>query len=389
MVVVAHRPAMIRAADHLLELGPGAGADGGRIVAQGSPQLVLAGSGPTATALADPVMPRRSSVVDARVQVRGAHVHNLRDIDVELPAAGFAVVTGVSGSGKSSLVFDVLEASATAGRAVGCASVVGLDRFDQVRTARSIVRGSCPLTVMQLMKPLQRLFHGVAQGTGLSRQAFSFHSPAGRCGQCNGSGHETVAMDVLADLALPCPACEGRRYRPEVLAVRWQGLDVAGVLDLPLTTLSTLPLPAPLTAGVDALLQVGLGHISLGRRREELSGGEAQRLTLAAALVHAETPALYLMDEPATGLHEADLARLVTVLQRLAARGDLVVAAEHRLSLIRAADWVVDLGPGAGPHGGTVVAAGPPHSLSQGATATALTGDGAPRSPAPHRPAKS
>ncbi|MCH9687093.1 MAG: hypothetical protein K0V04_37000 [Deltaproteobacteria bacterium] len=372
IIVVAHRPAMIRAACHLLELGPGAGLQGGRIVAEGPPAQVLSGSGPTANALRHPAEPRPPRAVAARVNVRGAHLHNLRNIDVDLPAAGFVAITGVSGSGKSTLVFDVIEASAQAGRPRGCTAVDGLDRFVETRTSRALGRGTCPLTAMQLMAPLQRLFHGVAADSGLSRQAFSFASPAGRCDRCQGSGRETVAMDILADLALPCPACRGRRYRPEVLEVQWNGLDIATVLERPVGDLRALMPEGKLRAGLDALIEVGLGHVSLGRRREELSGGEAQRLTLAAALVHGRTPALYLLDEPATGLHEADLARLVAVFQRLADRGDLVIAAEHRLSLIRAADWVVDLGPGSGPEGGTVVEAGPPAALRLGATAHAL-----------------
>lgn len=372
IVVVAHRPPIIRAADHLIELGPGAGSEGGKIVAEGASAQVLAGTGPTAMALKAAVVARESRLVSERVRIRGAHAHNLQSIDVELPAAGFVAVTGVSGSGKSSLVFDVIGASAAAGRALGCAGLEGLDRFSELRSSRSLGSGSSPLMAMQLMMPMQRLFHAVAQGSGLPRQAFSFASPAGRCEHCQGTGRESVAMDFLADLALVCPACEGQRFRPQVLAVQWKDLSVARFLDEPAAALREIVPRGKLRAGLDALVEVGLGHLSLGRRREQLSGGEAQRLTLAAALVHGKTPALYLLDEPATGLHEADLARLVAVFQRLADRGDLVIAAEHRLSLIRAADWVVDLGPEGGPAGGTVVAEGPPSALAKGATAQAL-----------------
>ncbi len=375
VVVVSHRPAVILAADHLLELGPGAGEDGGRVVAEGTPASVLAGDGPTARALRSRSEPPPAREPVDPVRILGARMHNLRDLSLSLPSSGFVAVTGVSGSGKSTLVFDVLGASAHAGRAIGCTSIEGLDRFHEVRSSRTLASGSSALTVMTLMAPMQKLFHAAAAGTDLSKASFSYASPAGRCEQCHGSGRESVAMDFLADLALPCPRCDGQRYRPEVLGVRWEGLNVAQFLARPVVTLRDQVPKGALRAGLEALCEVGLGHIGLGRRREELSGGEAQRLTLAAALVHGRAPSLYLLDEPATGLHEADLARLVTAFRRLADRGDLVVAAEHRLSLVRAADWVVDLGPGGGPRGGRVVAAGPPRTLTEGATAEALSKD--------------
>ena len=374
IVVVAHRPPVIDGADHLIELGPGAGADGGQVVAQGAVAEVLTPNAttPTAVALRQRPSPRDVPAATEHVRIHGASVHNPQGLDIELPASGFVTVTGVSGSGKSSLVFDVLEASARAGRAVGCQRIEGFERFAEIRSSRATGAGTSVITAMNLMTPLQKVFHAVAKDSGLPRQAFSFASPAGRCPQCQGSGREPVAMDVLADLVVPCPACDGRRYRPEVLEVRWEGLDIAQALEEPITALLPRVGRGALQRGLEALVRVGLGHLSLGRRREQLSGGESQRVTLAAALVHGKTPSLYLLDEPARGLHEADLARLVEVFHHLADRGDLVVAAEHRLSLIRAADWVVDLGPGGGPRGGTLVAVGTPAELESGATAEAL-----------------
>ncbi|MBL4686272.1 MAG: hypothetical protein JKY37_16885 [Nannocystaceae bacterium] len=242
---------------------------------------------------------------------------------------------------------------------------------------------------MKLMPALQRLFVAVAGDSGLSKQAFSFSSPAGRCETCKGTGRSEVAMDVLADLVVPCPACSGARYRPEVLAVRWQGHTVADVLAMSVVALGELLGKAEgasegksavgkLLGGIDTMVRVGLGHLGLGRRRSDMSGGESQRLTLAASLLDAPTPTLYLFDEPATGLHEHDLARLVAVFQGMAKRGDLVIAAEHRTSLVRAADWVIDLGPGGGPSGGRLVAMGPPAELRDGVTAASLRGGALP-----------
>ncbi|MCP3917309.1 MAG: AAA family ATPase [bacterium] len=376
VVVVEHEPRLLRSADHLIELGPGAGPDGGRVTGAGPPATVLAGEGVTARALRR-APPRPAPARHAeRLSIRGACAHNLAGIDIELPAAGFVAVTGPSGSGKSSLVFDVLGASMRAGRPVACASIDGIGRFVESRTARSLEARSSPLSALALMPALQRLFHGegagAGPGAGLTRQAFSFKSPAGRCVTCRGSGRERVSLDFLADLDLACPACAGSRYRPEVLAVRWKGRSVAEFLDEPIATL--LPdLPAgKLSAGAEALERVGLGALAFGRRPEDMSLGELQRLTLAASLLQAPSPALYLFDEPATGLHEADLVQLCAVVDELAARGDLIVAAEHRLSLIAAADWVVDLGPGGGPDGGLLVDCGPPSELRHGATAEAL-----------------
>jgi len=406
VIVVSHRPALIRAADWLVELGPGAGEAGGRVVAQGPAPEVLAGATPTARALTSGAAPiaadapssgssatsgskasSSSAPADAqaiplpRLRVRGAHAHTLRDLDLELPAHGFVAVTGVSGAGKSTLVFDVIGASLAAGSPVGCRALEGWERFAAVRSAREVPASASVLGVLELLKPLQALFAAEARraGSELPKRAFSFHSPAGRCLACNGSGRERVALDGLADLQLPCPACDGARYRPEVLAVRWEDRTVADVLALPAHTLATLleaaALPRAarvLLPGLRALERVGLSHLSLGRPTAELAGGELQRLVLAHSLLETARPTLYLLEEPASGLHEQDVLQLLEVFRELAARGDLVLATAHRLSLIRAATEVVDLGPGGGPQGGQLVAQGPPDSLDLGATAEAL-----------------
>lgn len=382
VVVVSHRPAMLRAADVLLELGPGAGRDGGRLLACGSPEEVLAGDGPTAEALRvgsrRAARPRPGADERPWFVVRGARAHTLRDLDVRLPASGFVCVTGVSGSGKSSLVFDVLAASARSRAPVACdavdwlpgasSSAAPLEHWARVHSSRVPTEARTVLTALDLLKPLQKLMHGAAGHTTLKPAAFSFLSPAGRCATCKGSGREVVAMDFMADLALPCPACAGARYRPEVLAVRWNGWHVAELLAQPIAeVLAALRAEGQaskvvdaLTDGLQRLLDVGLAHLALGRATSELSAGERQRLSLAAGLGATRGPTLHLLDEPATGLHEADLVRLLDVFQRLAARGDLIVAAEHRRTLIDAADWEIELGPEGGAGGGRLLAQGEP-----------------------------
>lgn len=370
VVAVSHRPELMRAADQLVELGPGSGPDGGRLLAQGPPAQVLAGDGPTARALAAGAARSRRPAPTAdgpRLTLGGAHAHNLADLDLDLPLSGFVCVTGVSGAGKSSLVFDVLEASARAGAPVGCRALTGppvgddpwpLARFAEVVSARRPGQQRSVLAALGLMPALQGLYHGCAAGTGLPRAAFSFLSPAGRCGTCQGSGRETVALDFMADLALPCPDCAGRRYRDEVLAVHWEGLDVATFLERPAAELGPRLPRGRLADACGALVDLGLGALSLGRAPAELSAGERQRVALAASLTGRAAPCLHLLDEPARGLHEADIGRLVEVLERLTARGDLVLAAEHRESLVAAADEVLELGPEGGPGGGRLVAHG-------------------------------
>lgn len=384
-VVVSHRQGLWRAADHHLTLGPGAGAAGGRWVVEAKQRGEKAGR--------TRVRPQPARTIDSgRLQIRGASANNLAEIDVELPACGLVALTGVSGSGKSSLLFDVLGTSlrkdATGALPVACKQIElppGHPGFASVQGERR--RGGSAGTVsgaLGLLAPMQRAFGEAARTAGLDlpRAAFSFQSPKGRCEVCKGSGFESVAMDFLADLNLPCPGCDGRRYRPEVLAATWLGLDVVTFLATSAVELvvridseSMDRVPAhvrKLSAGLQALAEVGLGHLSLGRRRRDLSGGEIQRLQLAASLNDASSPSLHLFDEPARGLHDTDIEHLVGTFRRLAEGGDLVVVAEHRLALIAATDHVIDLGPEGGPRGGQLVDAGPPEALTRGHTAAAL-----------------
>ncbi|MFT7464744.1 MAG: excinuclease ABC subunit A, partial [Pseudohongiellaceae bacterium] len=370
VVVVSHRPEVLRGADHMIELGPGPGADGGRVVGCGAPGQLLAGDGPTARAF------RRAAALQRnpsspwqraeRIEVFGACANNLQHIDVALPASGFVCVSGVSGSGKSSLIFDVIESSARAGAPVHCTTLrrVGdagasvswaLDGFKNVVSSRRPSGSHTVLSAMGLLAPMQTLFFAASHDKGLRKASFSFLSPAGRCEVCKGSGRESIAMDFQADLALTCPGCGGGRYGPEVLDVLWSEMNVVAFLARPIAELRELMPPGKLSAGLQALVDVGLGYLHLGRRSAELSAGERQRVSLAAGLAGSLSPTLYLLDEPATGLHESDLVRLVEVFRKLTAQGDLIVAAEHRTSLIAAADCEIELGPGSAAAGGRVV----------------------------------
>ena len=368
VIVVSHRPEVLRASEHWVEVGPGAGQAGGRIVARGPTEEVLAGDGPTARLLREPVAVRPRSKKDAthgRIRIRGASANTLQNLDVELPTSGFVCLTGVSGSGKSSFVFDVLGASIRAQAPVACRAIewVGeptdasdpLRFFGACQNSREVGAGQTVLSSLALMPAMQSLFHACVDGGEPKKAAFSFLSPAGRCETCKGSGREEITLDVLADLALPCPDCKGARYRPSVLDVRWKGRNVAEFLAEPVDALREDLDAGKLRTALEALAQVGLGYLSLGRRREQLSGGERQRLDLALGLSSSGTRTLYLLDEPATGLHESDVQRLAGSLQRLADAGHLVVAAEHRASLIAAADERIELGPGSGPQGGRLV----------------------------------
>ncbi len=399
VVLVSHRPSVLRRADHLLELGPEGGAKGGQLLETGPPERVLSGDGPTARALrARPGSDERTAAGTPNtplIQLRGAHAHNLVQLDVQFPASGLVCITGVSGSGKSSLLFDVLGASFAAQAPVKCETLDipgGFERYKALHDARDAHRTtatSSTLVALQLAAPLGAVFSAASaqanSGQRLPARAFKPGNTAGRCPACKGSGREQVSMDFLADVDLPCQVCNGRRFRPEVCQVRWNGKSIVQILEEPaeqlLMSLAALPEHAcgkeqrALCAGLTALDDVALGHLPLGRPRVELSGGESARVQLAASLMHSTTPAVSLYDEPSTALHEADLGRILKVFRKLADRGDLVLTTEHRLSAIAAADWVIDLGPEAGADGGRLMVAGPPSSLGKltpGHTAAAL-----------------
>ncbi len=375
VVVVEHDIDVIRSADRLIDMGPGAGAAGGRIVAEGSPEEVaacpgsptgryLAGSRPSPAPLAGEPRPG--------IRIFGAAANNLRSFDVDIPAGVLTAVTGVSGSGKSSLVFDVLVASAGTGRPVGCASIRGLERFARVvGVGQEPLDGgprSIPATYAGLFDPIRSLFAATAEAKarGFGKAHFSFLTREGRCETCGGAGKTTVGMDFLADVETECADCGGKRYKPEVLEIGLDGRSVAEVLDMTMSEARTFFAGRPGLEGTLSLFdEIGLGYVRLGQPLNTLSGGEAQRLKLATGLAHpVKGESLYIFDEPTTGLHFTDIEKLVKVIARLLGAGHTVIVVEHNMDLVIRAHHVIDLGPEGGDAGGRVVAAGTPAEIA-------------------------
>ncbi len=401
LLVVEHDPQIMLAADHLIELGPGAGEHGGQLVFQGSLDALRGADTLTGAYLRGERTVRQSRAPrrlrrDAagrlqapRLILEGAHQHNLRDLTVEFPLQALVAVTGVSGCGKSTLVGDVLwpalarslgksapEPGAFS-RLLGAEQVADVVLVDQ--TALGKTARSNPVSFVGAFDALRKRFAALpeAQRRGYTAGTFSFNSGDGRCPTCGGSGFEHVEMQFLSDVYLRCPDCDGRRYRSEVLELcldlpGGRSLNVAEVLEL--TVAEALQLfsgERELQAGLRALQAVGLDYLRLGQPTPTLSGGEAQRLKLAAFLAEARRGAgrgaargsLFLLDEPTTGLHFDDIARLLRALHELVDAGHSVVLIEHNLDVIAASDWVIDLGPEGGDAGGTLVVAGPPEEV--------------------------
>ncbi|HEY2954699.1 MAG TPA: excinuclease ABC subunit UvrA [Candidatus Eisenbacteria bacterium] len=390
LVVVEHEPLLMRAADHLVDLGPGAGEQGGRLLYAGPGGEALDGvDTETARYLRGELSVSRGRAAAAgevreraRAQylvIEGATHHNLKDITVRFPLGRLSAVAGVSGSGKSSLVEEVLYRAARRaleGReeepAGAHRAIRGLERLQRVvmvdqspigRTPRS-----CPVSYLGAYAPLREVFgrQPAAVARGLRDGAFSFNAAGGRCEQCQGAGWVTVEMYFLADLMVPCDACGGARFRREVLEVRYRGVNIREALDLTVDqAFEHFARETRFTRALHMLRRVGLGYLRLGQPANQLSGGEAQRLKIARELAaRGAGEALYLLDEPTVGLHFADVQRLLEVLDELTARGDTVIVVEHNLDVIRCCDWVVDLGPEGGDAGGELVAEGPPEVIA-------------------------
>ncbi len=380
VVVVEHDPAIVGAADHVIDLGPGAGDQGGRIVYQG-PAADLPDDPRSLTAkylrgdLRIPVPARRRRGNGLFLTVRDARVHNLQGVTARVPLGAFTVVTGVSGSGKSTLVHDVLCARLRRRRksAEQRGPVVdGADYIEQLEVVDQSPLGrsprSNPVTYLKAFDPIRELFASSpeARRRGLSAADFSFNVPGGRCETCGGDGRVRVDLQFLADAWLVCEACGGRRYRPSVLQVLWRGRSIDQVLETTVQeALHFFAGQARVTRRLKVLGQIGLGYLRLGQPSSTLSGGEAQRIKLAAHLLRRPGPrVLYVLDEPTTGLHMADVDELLNALQRLLDGGATLVVIEHNLQVVKQADWVIDLGPEGGEEGGRLVFEGTPEALA-------------------------
>ena len=383
LIVVEHDEDTMRAADYLIDIGPGAGVHGGQVVAAGTPAEVMANpdsltgqylSGKKKIEVPTVRRPGNGKVL----KVIGAAENNLRHIDVEFPLGTFTVVTGVSGSGKSSLVNEVLfkrlgaELMRMKVRPGKCDRIEGIEQLDKVvnidqspigRTPRSN-----PATYTGLFNDIRDLFASTqeAKSRGYGQGRFSFNVRGGRCEACSGDGLLKIEMHFLPDIFVPCEVCKGRRYNRETLEVRYKGKSIADVLDMTvdeaLDFFSALP---KLKKRLQTLQDVGLGYVKLGQPSTELSGGEAQRVKLATELSKQATgKTIYILDEPTTGLHSDDVRKLLEVLQRLVDAGNTVVVIEHNLDVIKCADHLIDLGPEGGDGGGTIVCTGTPEEVA-------------------------
>ncbi len=375
VVAVEHDLDVVRAADHVLDLGPGAGREGGRIVAEGSPLEIERAPG-SATG---PFLSRRAhrpgrlpGKPGPSLEIIGARANNLRGIDVAIPSGVLTVVTGISGSGKSSLVFDVLLASSQAGRPVSCAEIRGLEHYSKIipvgidPPAES--SASIPLTYLGLFDRVRSLFAASeeARCKGYKKAHFSYLTAEGRCGSCGGTGRTTVSLDYLADVTVPCETCGGGRYNREVLAIRISGRTIAEILDLTAAEGAAVFSDDPkIASGLALLAEIGLGYLQLGQSLDTLSSGERQRLKLVSELMGPTAGrTLYLFDEPTTGLHPSDTDRLLLLFGKLLASGQTIVAVEHDLDLVSRAGHVIDLGPEGGDAGGTLILQGTPEAVA-------------------------
>ena len=393
VVVVEHDEAMIRAADWILDLGPAAGEKGGEIVAQGTSEAIAdspaSRTGAYLSGRQSITVPgQRRPILKGRcLELIGARANNLKGIDVRIPLGLFTCITGVSGSGKSSLIEETLypallramgRGNERAARASGAfdelrrwEKLQGVVMVDQAPIGKS--PRSNPVTYIKAFDEIRKLFAAQrsARAAGLDAGKFSFNVPGGRCDTCEGEGIVTTEMQFLADVVLPCEACGGKRFKPEVLAVRRGGRSIADVLDMTVDeAIRFFAGSTALVSRLEGLAKVGLGYLRLGQPATTLSGGESQRLKLASAMSGGGSGVLYIFDEPTTGLHFSDVALLLRCFERLVRRDNTVLVVEHNMDVVKCADWVIDLGPEGGEAGGRIVAEGTPDEVARTRTHT-------------------
>jgi excinuclease ABC subunit A len=391
VVVVEHDPAIIDGADHVVELGPGGGHQGGRLLFEGAPKGAKLGS---ATGTGGRVLlmralarERRYTRRDCAVRIYGAREHNLKNIDVTIPLGRLVCVTGVSGSGKSTLVEHVLYNNFLrhGGESAEAGACRRIDGFEQIGATVHLGQElptrslrSNPATYLKIYDEIRRIFASSAEARrlGVQPRHFSFNVTGGRCERCHGTGAVTIEMHFMADLEVKCDVCDGRRFQSHILAIKHHGLSINQVLELTVDEARARFAHHPaIVKRLEPLCAVGLGYLRLGQTTSTLSGGEAQRLKLARFLMvdlepppvgpdGKKRPRMFLLDEPTTGLSAADIRQLMRVLARLVVEGNTVVVIEHNLEFIAHADYVIDLGPGGGDEGGSVVAAGGPLAIA-------------------------
>ena len=383
LIVVEHDEDTMRAADCIVDIGPGAGSHGGELVAIGTAEDIIREprsiTGQYLSGAKKIEVPSTRREPKGFLTVHGAREHNLKNIDVDIPIGVMTCVTGVSGSGKSSLVNEILHKSLakTLNRARTIAgdhdSITGIETLDKVididqspigRTPRSN-----PATYTGVFDLIRDLYAGTsdARARGYSKGRFSFNIKGGRCEACAGDGIVKIEMHFLSDVYVPCEVCKGRRYNRETLEVKYKGKSIYDVLEMTVEEALTFFENVPkIRKKMETLYEVGLGYIKLGQPSTTLSGGEAQRIKLATELSRTATGnTIYILDEPTTGLHFADVDRLCSILSKLTEAGNTVVVIEHNLDVIKTADYIIDLGPEGGDRGGTVIATGTPEEVAQ------------------------
>jgi excinuclease ABC subunit A len=384
VLVVEHDADMIRVADHIVDLGLGAGEQGGRVVYSGALDGLLREPRSLTSKylrqeLAIPVPSVRRRGTGQKIRLSGASEHNLKHVDIGIPLNTLTVVTGVSGSGKSTLVHDVLYAAikrakggwdkrvGVFGKLEGVEYITDAVLVDQAPIGRT--PRSNPVTYLKAFDPIRELFAATkdARSRGLTASHFSFNVPGGRCEACQGEGEVRVEMQFLADVFVPCDQCDGKRFKPQVLEVRYRGRTIHQVLDLTVREALTFFSSSPkVLRRLQVLDEIGLGYLRLGQPATTLSGGEAQRIKIAAHLSsHGGERLLYILDEPTTGLHFDDIAKLLTAFRKLLEAGHTLLVIEHNLDVIKTADFIIDLGPEGGDAGGALVAAGTPEQVAQ------------------------
>jgi len=386
ILVIEHDLELIEAADYVIDFGPGAGKHGGQVVAAGTPAEIAQMPGTLTGAflagrMSVPMPSKRRTLNGKTLTIRGACNHNLKNVTARFPLGTLIAVTGVSGSGKSSLVFDILDKAGRqrfygAGEMPGAHEAIeGWEAFDKLITINqdNIIRmpRSNAATYSDTFTPIREAFAATpeARQRKLTARYFSFNVPGGRCERCEGTGTLTVKMHFLPDVEVICPVCKGRRFKLDTLAVKYHDHDIAQVLEMTVEEALALFKDVPAAASrLQVMVDVGLGYLQLGQSATTLSGGEAQRVKLAKELGRRVTGrTLYLLDEPTTGLHPADTVRLLALLQRLVDTGNTVIVVEHNLDIIKGADWVIDMGPEGGAAGGQIIAEGTPEQVAQAA----------------------
>jgi excinuclease ABC subunit A len=382
VLIVEHDEAIMRSADHIVDLGPGAGENGGYIIAEGTVQKISRSKKSlTGQYLSGrkkiPLPQTRRNTNGSSIQIIGARQNNLKDIDIKIPLGVLVCITGVSGSGKSTLINEILykkiaqDFYRAKNRPGEHKKITGLDNIDKIvnidqspigRTPRSN-----PATYTGTFTPIREIFAQVpdSRSRGYKPGRFSFNVKGGRCEACAGDGHINIEMQFLPDVTVPCEECNGKRYNREALEIEYRNNSIAEVLSMTVTESLELFSNIPrIRNKLQTLQDVGLGYIRLGQPATQLSGGEAQRVKLATELSKRATgKTLYILDEPTTGLSFEDCAQLLKVLHRLVETGNTVILIEHHIDLIKSADWIIDLGPGAGDKGGEMVCEGTPEQI--------------------------